>query len=109
MNHVDRWPIWQRAVLTNVITAIGIYIGFASSDVKLSVDLRVRIAVFTFALMNWMLLVVRPRVLAQDSAGTRNSWGIFYEVICGRPFITLLCVLQLVAVARATSATIKFI
>jgi hypothetical protein len=111
MNQVDRWPIWQRAVITNVITAIGAYIGFASPDVKLSVDLRVRIAVFTFALMNLMLLVVRPRVLAQASAGTgtRNPWGIFYEVICGRPLITLLCVLQLVGVARATSTAVKLI
>jgi len=111
MNQVDRWPIWRRAVLTNVMTAIGVYIGFASSDVKLSVDLRVRIAVFTFALMNLMLLVVRPRVLAQVSAGTgtRNPWRVFYDVICGRPFITLLCVLQLVGVAQATSATMKFI
>jgi hypothetical protein len=111
MTHVDRWPIWQRAVLTNVVTAIGIYIGFASSDVKLSVDLRVRLAVFTFAFMNLMLLVVRPRVLAQHfaGAGAQNPWGAFYEVVCGRPFITVLCVFQLVGVARATSTTIKLI
>ncbi len=58
-----------------------------------------------------MLLVVRPRVFAQASAGTgtRNPWGVFYEVIVGRPFIPLLCVLQLVGVSRATSATVKFV
>jgi uncharacterized membrane protein (DUF2068 family) len=107
---LDQWSVRQRAVFTNAIAAVGVYIGFASSGVKLSVDLETRIAVFIIAFMNLILLVVRPRIVAQNIAGgaAANPWRVVYEALAERPFITALTVLQLWGGARAAGTTIVF-
>jgi uncharacterized membrane protein (DUF2068 family) len=103
-------PFWKRAVFTNAIAAIGVYVGFASSGVKLPTILQSRIAVFTFAFLNFMFLVVAPRINARRNAGEAalNPWRVFYQVVSERPFITALLILQLPAVARATATTVVF-
>ena len=110
MTYFSQLPFWKRAVFTNAIAAIGVYVGFASSGVKLPTILQSRIAVFTFAFLNFMFLVVAPRINAPKNAGEAalNPWRVFYQVVSERPFITILLVLQLWAVARAAAATVVF-
>jgi hypothetical protein len=105
---LDQWPFWERAVFTNVIAAVGVYIGFASSGNKLSVNLEMRIAVFTIALFNLMFLVVRPRMNARKTASgaVPNPWSVVYEVLAERPFVTALLALQLWGTAQAAATTV---
>ena len=105
MKPLYEWPFWKRVVFTNVIAAVGVYVGFASSGVKLSVILEMRIAVFTIAFMNLMFLVVGPRIYARKADGgtAPSPFSVSYEVLAERPFVTVLLVLQLWGVARATA------
>jgi len=105
-----QWPLWQRSAFTNVLTAVGVYIGFASSRGKASANAKGYIAVFTMALMNLMFLAVVPRIHVQRTAGIAvpNPWRVLYEVLAERPFITALLILQLVRVSQATAAIFIF-
>ncbi|MGC1170912.1 MAG: hypothetical protein WA886_18545, partial [Candidatus Acidiferrales bacterium] len=71
-------PFWRRAFLTNAVAIVGVFIGFASSGVQLPTILKARIAVFTIALMNFMLLVVGPRITSQKNKGeaTAHPWSV---------------------------------
>jgi hypothetical protein len=106
----NQLPLWKRVLFTNAMAAGGVWIGFASSGVKLSAILQSRIAVFTVIFMNLMFLVVAPRINAQKNAGgtSLNPWRVFYQVLSERPLITALVILQLLAVARATATTVVF-
>ncbi len=103
-------PFWKRAAVTNAAAAAGIFIGFASAKYRPSVLLDARIAVFTFGFMNLMLLVVAPRIRIKRIAGgpTPNPWGVVYEVLSERPFVTALVILRLWGVSRCISAAIIF-
>jgi hypothetical protein len=104
-------PLWKRAFFTNAIAAIGVCIAFASSSAVLQTIFKVRIAVFTFAIMNLMLLVVGPRINAQKIAdGTAaNPRRVLYEALTERPFITTLVALELSGASRAMSTAIVFV
>jgi hypothetical protein len=101
-------PFWKRALFTNAIASLGVYLGFASSAVQLSLIVKARIVVFTFALMNLFLLVVAPRVNAQKVSGAppSNPWRVVYAVLAERPYVTALVVLQLSGVARGAATTV---
>ena len=107
----DQWPIWKRVVYTNAIAIAGVCIGFAFSDAKLSVRLHAFIAVFSIAFLNFMFLVVQPRIKGQITAGSAipKVWRVFYQALAERPFVSLLIILQLSGVARGTATTIVFI
>jgi hypothetical protein len=104
-------PFGKRAFVINAGTAIGVYIAFRFSGVKLPIILAVRIAVFTFALINLMLLVVAPRLKALKMVGTAapNLWRVAFQVLAERPFIIALLILQLLGVSRATATAIVLI
>lgn len=101
-------PFWQRAALTNATAGIGVYIGFASSAVRLSVNADAYIAVFGMAMVNLMILVVGPRFHAQKAAGATalNPWRVVYEVLAERPFITVLLILQLIGASQSAATTV---
>lgn len=65
----DQWALWKRALVLNLLGAIAVVIGFASSDAKLSLKFYVAIALITLAFLNFMFLVVRPRILAARASG----------------------------------------
>jgi hypothetical protein len=67
-------PFWKRAFLTNAVAIVGVFTGFASAGVQLPTILKARIAVFTIALMNFMLLVVRPRIISQKNKGEATAF-----------------------------------
>jgi hypothetical protein len=104
-------PFWKRAFLINAVATAGVFIGFASSGVQLPAILKARIAVFTIALMNFMLLVVSPLVISQKNEGeaTTHPWSIAYQVLAERPFVVALLILQLLGVSRAAATTIVFV
>jgi uncharacterized membrane protein (DUF2068 family) len=104
-------PFWKRAFLINAVAIVGVFIGFASAGVQLPTILKARIAVFTIALMNFMLLVVRPRIISQKNKGeaTAHPWSVAYQVLTERPFVVALLILQLLGVSRATAASIVFV
>jgi hypothetical protein len=104
-------PFWKKAFLLNAVATVGVFIGFASSGVQLPTILKARIAVFTIALMNFMLLVVSPRIVSQKNKGeaTTHAWSIAYQVLAERPFVVALLILQLLGVSRATATTIVFV
>ena len=108
MTSSSQSPFWKRVFVINASTAIGVYTGFRFSGVKPPIILAVRIAVFTFALMNLMLLVVAPRLKAQKIVGIAapNLWRVAYQVLAERPFIIALLILQLLGVSRATATAI---
>ncbi|MGA7223275.1 MAG: hypothetical protein WBX16_10475 [Candidatus Acidiferrales bacterium] len=103
-------PFWKRAAATNAAAAVGVFIGFASAKYKPPVLLGAGIAVFTFGFMNLMLLVVAPRIQIKRIAGgpAPSPWGVVYEVLSERPFVTALVILQLWSVSRCISAAIIF-
>lgn len=102
------WPLWQRAIFTNVIIAVGCYIGLASSDVRLSVAIKVYIVVFLGLFMNLMFLKVTPRIHSERKEGRRttNAFRALYEVLAERPYVTALLVIQLVGVSRSFGTAI---
>ena len=108
MTSVDSWPFWQRAIFWNVIAIVGVYVGFASSSVKLPVIFEMRIAVFTIAFMDLMFLVVRPRIYARKTAGGNlaNPFSVVCEILAEHPFVTALLILQLWGAARAIAASV---
>jgi hypothetical protein len=105
-----QWPLWQRVLFTNAVTAVGVYLGFASTGFKTSAIPAGFIAVFTMAFVNLMLLVVAPRVHAKKTAGIAapSPWRVLYEVLAERPFISALLILQLIRMSYATAATFIF-
>lgn len=109
MKPMNQWTLWQWVLFTNVVGAIGVYVGFATSRVKLSSDVEVYIAVPTIAFLNLMFLVVRPRMVAERTAGRRgpSPMGLLYAALAERPLLSALCILQLKAASRATATTIQ--
>jgi hypothetical protein len=103
--------MWQWALFTNVIAALGIYFGFLSSEVKLSSSMQVYIAVPTIVFLNLLFLVVRPRIRAARSVGQSapSSIGVLYAVLAKRPLLTSLCILQLVGASRSAATTIQIL
>lgn len=109
MPETDKRSLWKWALLTNVLGAIGISLGFASGA-KLSADLRVYIAVPAIVFLNLMFLVVRPRiVLARTLGKSPNALNVLYEVLTERPILTLVCGLQLIGATRSTATTVKIL
>jgi hypothetical protein len=104
-------PFWKRAFLTNAVATVGVLIGFAFSGVQLPTILKARIAVFTIALMNFILLVVSPRIISQKNKGeaTAHPRSVAYQVLTERPFVVALLTLQLLGVSRAAATTILFL
>ncbi len=104
----DNWPLWRRALALNVSCLAGVGIGFASSEVKLSPTFCVPIAVFTSALLNFLVLGVRPKIVAERAAGRRISiLQAFVGVVGERPLVFLLIINQLIgASALLIPATI---
>jgi Na+/melibiose symporter-like transporter len=109
MQEMNEWPLWQWALFTNVVGAVGICLGFLSGT-KVSADLRVYVAVFTIVCLNLLFLVVRPRMAAARAEGkSPNAVGILYEVLTERPILTIVSLLQLVGAARSTATTVQFL
>lgn len=98
---MDSWPLWGRVAFANIIGAVSVAIGFASSDVKLSPSFSVPIAVFILAIMNFLFLVVRPRVIAAKAAGHPVlAWEVVGRIVRQRPLILLLVINQLTGVSQ---------
>jgi hypothetical protein len=104
MKALDQWPLWIRAVFWNVCALIGIYLGFMSSGVKVTLNARIHVAVFTVAFFNLAFLVLRPRVVAERAAGKIKS--SLYGILTERPYVTVLVILQLLGTSRSTATTI---
>jgi hypothetical protein len=105
----DKWTLWQWALFTNAVGAIGICLGFLSGQ-KLPADLRVYIAVPVIVLLNLLFLVVRPRIAVARAAGkSPNVISVLYEVLAERPILTLICGLQLLGAGRSTATTLQLI
>jgi hypothetical protein len=109
MLRTDKWTLWEWALFTNVVGAIGICLGFLSGQ-KLPAELRVYIAVPVIVLLNLLFLVVRPRIAAARGAGkSPNAINVLYEVLAERPILTLICGLQLLGASRSTATSLQFI
>jgi Na+/melibiose symporter-like transporter len=107
----DQWTVWKRAFIVNALGAVGVGLGFASSEAKLSPKYNVPIAVFVVAFLNLMFLIVRPRSLAARAEGKPKVAAIplLIEVVQERPLIALLVVLQLIAVSRSATAAVTIL
>jgi len=110
MTNIDDWPLWKRASLFNILTMLGIAIGFASAQVSLSPHLWVPITVFTAAFANLMFLVVRPRILAAKRTGAApiSAWDGLHKIIIERPLVFLVVVLQLIGTSRSLTTAVTF-
>jgi hypothetical protein len=109
MPETDKWSLWQWALFTNAVGAIGICLGFLTGT-KLTADLRVYIAVPAIVFLNLMFLAVRPRMAVARTAGKApNAMSVLYEVLTERPFLTLVCGLQLVGATRSTATTVQLL
>jgi hypothetical protein len=100
--------MWKLAVALNALGAVGVALGFASTDVKLSPKYEVPIALSVLAFLNLMFLVIRPRSLAAKGEGsTRVSVLLLLaDVFRGRPMIVMLVVLQLLGLSRSATAAL---
>jgi hypothetical protein len=109
MKPINQWTWKQWVLFTNVVGAIGIYVGFVSSGVKLSSDMKVYVAVPIIAFLNLIFLVVRPRMQTQTTADHKgpSPIAILYLVLAERPLLTVLCILQLGGASKATATTIQ--
>jgi hypothetical protein len=76
MLRTDKWTLWQWALFTNVVGAIGMCLGFPSGQ-KLPADPRVYIAVPVIVLLNLLFLVVRPRIAVASAAGKSPNVTVF--------------------------------
>jgi hypothetical protein len=109
MPETDKWSLWQWALFTNAVGAIGICLG-SLTGTKLTADLRVYIAVPAIVFLNLMFLAVRPRMAVARTAGKApNAMSVLYEVLTERPFLTLVCGLQLVGATRSTATTVQLL
>lgn len=111
MKQLDQWSIWLWTLFTNVIAALGIYLGFLSSSVKLSSGAQVYVAVPTVVFLNLIFLVVRPRIREARAAGQSapSAIGVLSRVLTERPLLTALCILQLVGASRSTASTMQIL
>jgi Na+/melibiose symporter-like transporter len=91
--------------------AVGVAVGFAWTEVKLSPRYCAPIVVFTLAFLNLMFLGVRPRILAARAGGKPKDAALrlLVDLVRERPLIVLLVVLQLVGVSRSTTAAVTFL
>jgi uncharacterized membrane protein (DUF2068 family) len=103
----DELPCWPRAAATNAIAVVGVAIGLVWKGIGLPTSDKVYITIFVIVLMNFMLLVVRPRIIAQKTQGkvAPNPWRVLFGVLAERPFVTALLILQLFEASRSTAAT----
>jgi hypothetical protein len=51
-----------------MIAVVGVFLGMASSNAKVSFDIRVHIAVYTVAFFNFMFLSIQPRLMIERQA-----------------------------------------
>ena len=111
MKQMDQWSIWQWALFTNVIAALGIYLGFLSSSVKLPSGTQVYVAVPAVVFLNLIFLVARPRMREARAAGQSapSAIGVLYRVLTERPLVTALCILQLVGATRSAATTMQIL
>ena len=111
MKQLDQWSIWQWALYTNVIAALGIYLGFLSSSVKLSSGTQVYVAVPAIVFLNLIFLVARPRMREVRAAGQSapSAIRVLYRVLTERPLVTALCILQLVGASRSAPSTMQIL
>jgi len=111
MKQLEQWSTWQWALFTNVIAALGIYLGFLSSSVKLSSGTQVYVAVLAIVFLNLIFLVVRPRIREVRAAGQSapSVIGVLSRVLTERPLLTALCILQLVGASRGAASTMQIL
>jgi uncharacterized membrane protein (DUF2068 family) len=102
----DELPYWPRAIATNAIAVVGVAIGLEWRGIRLPINDKVYISIFTIVLLNFMLLVVRPRIIAQKTQGevAPNPWRVLYGSLAERPFVTALFILQLFGASRSAAA-----
>jgi hypothetical protein len=105
----DDWSARKRAVALNLIGSLSLAIYFSSADVKLPADYYAYTSVYLLAFLNFMFLVVRPRVLTARRA---NINGNIYHILLyssrGKGFIVLLVLIQLAGTSQSTGASAKF-
>lgn len=106
----DTWPLWKRAITINVLGLGGVGMGFASSDIKLSPELCTPVLVFTLALLNFLMLEVRPHMLVNRALGRRNSFSeAAITSVHERPLVLLLLINQLIAVSQLLTIAIAVV
>jgi hypothetical protein len=108
---MDDWPLWKRVSFVNVVTLIGISMGFASAQAPLSPSYCVPVAVLAGALMNVMFLVVRPQIIKARREGLLppTVWVALWSVVRERPVIILIVVLQMIGTSRSLTTAAIFI
>jgi Na+/melibiose symporter-like transporter len=107
----DQWSTWKRALVLNVLGAVGVAAGFAWSGAKLPPKYSVPVIVFILAYLNFLFLVIRPRILAAKAAGTPkiDTLRQLASVVCERPLIILLIIFQLIAISRSLTSAVTLI
>jgi len=108
MAGLNDWPLWKRVVFTNATCAGGVAIAFYGSHQNVAIEYRVYAAAGAFVLMNFMWLVVSPRVASLKRAGLEppSAWGVAYQVIKERPFVTALAVIQFAMASQALATSV---
>jgi uncharacterized membrane protein (DUF2068 family) len=111
MKSLYQRPLLHQVLFTNSIAVVGVLVGIAVSGVKPSFRLSVYCSVFVIAWLNLMFLSAGPRFVALRAAGDTavTPFGTLYGVLKERPFITALCILQLVSACQATATTFQIV
>ncbi len=66
----DGWPLWQRAMFATGLSLMGVVIGFTTAEHRLSPAVEWIAGAVIVAFVDFMFLVVRPRILAKRRAAT---------------------------------------
>jgi uncharacterized membrane protein (DUF2068 family) len=106
----DQWPAWRRALTLNTLAVAGISISLATGA-KLSPKYNVPVVVFTLALLNFLFLGVRPRIVAARAIGASpiDALGATANVVRERPLVMVLVILQVIGVSRAARTVVTLI
>jgi hypothetical protein len=61
----DSWQLWQRGIFTTGLSAVGVIIGFTTAEGHLSPAAEWIVGALIVGFVDFMFLIVRPRVLAK--------------------------------------------
>jgi hypothetical protein len=104
------WPLWKRALFINIAGVVGVALGFATSDVKLSPSFCVPVAVFVFASLNLISFSLLPRIAANRTLGQQTSIpNAFIGLVRERSFIFLLLINQLIGASQLLTIAVSLI
>ena len=97
-----------RATWLNCAVIAGIIVGFSSSGHSITAQAMGRVAVFFFALSNFLFLEVQPRLAKNAPEVRRNLYSEAWAAVAERPLISVLVLMQLWAGSRSLGTVIAF-